>query len=155
MKVERTECQCNKCQGFCEKVPGWFAPGEAQKVADFLGLPLKKLFKLKLAIEYWLGDSRIDETVFVLAPTTDTMEPGTVAPTSKPFGRCAFFDTKTRKCTIHPVKPFECAVIDHDPSKKQLFREAREDNVREWAKKQKEIERVYGKKPTEPTCIAS
>jgi Fe-S-cluster containining protein len=110
---------------------------------------MDQLFQTKLAVEYFVGDAE-NGTVFVLSPATDATQPGTIAPFSKPLGTCVFFDSETRTCTIHPVKPFECAIAHHDDARRSAFEIERVKNIRDWSQAQHEIESVYGAKPEEP-----
>ena len=106
-----TECQCKYCQSSCRSVPGWFMPGEAEKVAEYLETTLPDFFKKYLGVNWWCGE----EDIFLLAPATTRITPGTEYP-ANPKGQCIFF--KDVLCQIHPVKPFECAQSSHDDSSK-------------------------------------
>lgn len=103
----RESCSCPDCQAACQHKPGWFKPGEAEKVAAYLNLSLEELFKTKLGVDWW----EADPMVFLLAPATTTMEPGHEYP-GNPRGQCIFY--KDGLCEIHAVKPFECARMMHD-----------------------------------------
>jgi Fe-S-cluster containining protein len=105
----RESCTCPKCVSCCERRPGWFKPGEAEKVAAFLGLTLQELFDTKLEADYWINDSGEPNTL-LLAPARVGHPSGTVSrDTWSPTGRCVFLSAEGR-CSIHAVKPFECAV---------------------------------------------
>lgn len=107
------ECSCSKCQKACQRVPGWFRPGEAEKVAEFLDLSMQDLFDqyLGVRVQYLRtvdteNEDGIDECneVLLLAPAVTRADAG------YPYygvGVCTFF--KNGRCQIHPVKPFECA----------------------------------------------
>jgi hypothetical protein len=107
------DCTCPTCQSACIEKPGWFMPGEAEKVAEYLGITLPELFAEHLAIDWWKDDGddeRIIDTVFVLAPGIVTAPAGQEYP-GYPKGQCRFF--KDGRCSIHPVKPFECREAIH------------------------------------------
>lgn len=97
------DCQCNKCKQACQHKPGWFLPGEAEKVAEHFGVSLQELFFTRLVVDYWIGDSDI----FILSPGLRGREPGAVLPYD-PRGECVFF-TDDSLCEIHAVKPHECS----------------------------------------------
>ena len=101
------ECQCPKCKSACNYKPGWFAPGEVEKVAEYKKITLKELFDQYLGVDWWV---KYLNNIFLLAPATTGMTPGEQYP-EEPKGRCIFF--KKELCEIHPVKPFECAQWDH------------------------------------------
>lgn len=110
------ECSCDRCQAACIVKPGWMKPGEAEKIAEFLGISLEELFKTKLAIDWYDWDSwgEYDPDgsahTFVLSPASTTIEPGKEWQGS-PRGQCVFL--VDGRCSIHPVKPHECAKWDH------------------------------------------
>ncbi len=110
-------CTCEKCRSQCD-YPGWFAYGEAERVARFLGTSLEQLFLTKLcAIRYvpkmHRGPERTDE-VWCLVPATTDVEPGDVMPLVREitsitrYNGCVFFDEEKKLCTIHQVKPYVC-----------------------------------------------
>lgn len=112
---------CTKCQGACQQKPGWFRPGEAEKVAEYLGLTLQECFDQYLSVDYWVMLS--DDDIYVLSPaivTDDGTTAGLKFP-SWPQGTCVFF--KDGRCGIHEVKPYECRTwwcgepIDADPDR--------------------------------------
>jgi len=103
---EDSECQCIDCRSACMNKPGWFAPGEAEKAAAHQNLSLKEFFDKYLVVDWW-EDS---PNVFVLAPTTTTVDPGGMM-SARPNGQCVFF--KDGKCDIHEVKPMECRKYEH------------------------------------------
>lgn len=99
---------CQTCVGACYRKPGWFLPGEAEKVADYLGITLQELFRTKLGVDWWEDHPATDSDVFLLAPATTDMNPGEEYP-GTPGGRCVFL-TADARCSIHGVKPHECRV---------------------------------------------
>ena len=88
----------------CERKPGWLKPGEAEKIAAFLGVSLPDLFRQYLAVDWWVDEP----DVFLLSPAIVGHDAGTEMPFVAK-GRCAFL-TEEGRCRIHSVKPFECGV---------------------------------------------
>jgi len=92
-------------------MPGWFAPGEAEKAAKFIGAEWKE-FKKKLIVDYWCGGIGGDQ--YVWRPRRITGDEGlggnriSVASWGSAFneGTCVFL--KEGRCSIHAVKPWEC-----------------------------------------------
>ena len=84
-------CQCDKCQSLCLNEPGWFAPGEAEMAATYLGLSMEEFEANYL-------EHHLTEDVAVLAPKCQQRT-----------GACIFFDNGS--CKIHDVKPFECRKV--------------------------------------------
>lgn len=105
--VETVECSCAGCQRACSMKPGWFAPGEAELVAEHLGVTLRELFETRLMVDWLSGVSAAGgEDVFVLSPAVVSGSPGSEFP-GNPRGRCVFL-TGEGRCSIHAVKPLEC-----------------------------------------------
>lgn len=96
------ECHCDRCVAACKRKPGWFAPGEAEKAAEYLGMTLKEFFDKYLFVDYWSAA----DNVYLLSPAILGAETGEVAPFST-RGQCVFLN-KDDRCSIHPVKPYEC-----------------------------------------------
>lgn len=48
----KDSCKCESCQAACRQKPGWFLPGEAERVAEYLGISLEDLFRTKLAVDW-------------------------------------------------------------------------------------------------------
>lgn len=101
-------CTCDECVSACRHKPGWFKPGEAEKVAEFLGMSLQQLFNEKLQADYWVGDRYNGSgDILNLAPgIVEELEEGRKMTSFFPRGTCVFL--KNNLCEIHPVKPFEC-----------------------------------------------
>jgi len=108
------DCTCEKCVRCCVYKPGWFIPGEAEQVADVLGYSLDTLFHRHLMVDYWVADTNI----LILSPATTNGMPGQIFP-SNPLGQCGFL-TAEQRCSIHAVKPYECAVSDCQGSHEEL-----------------------------------
>lgn len=93
------DCSCKTCQSFCKHKPGWFAFGQLEKVATFLGVCLPTLFRRYLKVESFVDRLELagvvdEKRYFVLTPKFRN-------------GHCVFF--QNGHCSIHPVKPMECA----------------------------------------------
>jgi hypothetical protein len=94
---------CGICRAGCDRKPGWFLPGEAEKTAAHLGMSLPDLFREHLAVDWWAADP----SVFLLSPAVRGNQAGHEFP-GDPAGSCVFYEGG--RCRIHPVKPHECAV---------------------------------------------
>lgn len=109
-KITFNECGCKRCQGACRQKPGWFLPGEAENLAELMGVTLKDLFDKYLGIDWWEGAP----STFVLSPAIRSMSAGGMFP-GNPQGVCVFFDQATGKCVAHSEhKPIECKIYHHD-----------------------------------------
>lgn len=136
------DCTCDKCSAACVNKPGWFLPGEAERAAAHLGIPLVQFFRDHLGVDWREGEP----TTFVLAPALTTMEPGTEYP-GDPQGRCVFLG-EDGLCTIHPVKPFECREYLHDQARAET--QARHEQVADaWKDYQQQIKDLLGREPEE------
>lgn len=111
--MSQTDCICNRCTDACQTRPGWFRPGEAERVADHLGLTLPQLFRQYLGVD-WCLDWVRHRVTFGLAPRITTAEGGTEYP-ADPHGTCIFF--QEGRCAIHAVKPYECRQMSHADSR--------------------------------------
>lgn len=108
---EATDCRCTECQAACRHKPGWFLPGQVERVAEHLGCSVEHLFAHHLMVDY-LGENEFDEaeTVFLLAPAIVGGTPGEEYP-ADPRGVCVFF--QDGRCAIHAAKPYECRATLH------------------------------------------
>lgn len=132
-------CKCDKCKSACTNKPGWFKPGEPEKVAEYLGISLKELFDTKLMLDWW----EADEDIFIIAPAIKGGDIGAEYP-SNPRGECIFF--KNGLCEIHAVKPFECKTYMHNSTDANEHHEQVKDS---WDKKkhQDQIKELLDRKP--------
>ena len=110
-------CECPVCRRACERKPGWFMPGEAEALAERMGLSLEELFRGHLMVDWWAGSGRAgDETpddIYVLSPAIAGEQPGTVFGFI-PLGTCQWL--RESKCAVHDLgKPQECRGMHHDP----------------------------------------
>lgn len=101
-------CSCEECVSSCRHRPGWFLPGEAEKVAKYLKISMKELYEKYLVMDYF-GQREID----VLSPGS-LEEHGHKASIGFAFrgSQCIFLNSQDR-CSIYSVRPFECAVAHH------------------------------------------
>lgn len=101
-----SSCACEKCQAVCSHKPGWFIPGEVEKVADFFSITLQELFDRYLMPDSWEPDTG---SIRTLSPAIKGEKPGTYLPFA--VGECVFFEGG--RCSIHGVKPYECRMAGH------------------------------------------
>lgn len=85
-------CSCPECNHGCTMGSGSLIDGDAQNIAKFLGIPLKK-FKKKYLSKLRMFNKEV-------------LKPKIIRKKGKPYGPCVFF--KKGKCSVHPVKPLEC-----------------------------------------------
>ncbi len=113
------DCACHKCVEACKRTPGLFAPGEAEKAAELLGVPFSE-FKKRL-IKNFYQDEKLDPLVWQPRKVGDDpeMEIASLDWTNRP-GRCVFLTAEDR-CEIHAAKPHTCRI--------SLLCEG---NIREW-----------------------
>ena len=134
------DCSCDSCRRACRNKPGWFKPGEPETAAAYLGLTLAEFFARYCGVDWWADT----EDVYVLAPATVAMAPGSEYP-ANPRGRCVFF-TDDGRCAIHAVKPFECretshaTTADENTAIKHAVRDA-------WRPEQPRIAELLGRDP--------
>ncbi len=102
-KCTRESGTCRVCQSYCERKPGWFLPGEAEKAAELMGLSLARFFQEYLAVDWWEGED--DSNIFLLSPAITSNPAGEEFP-GNPRGTCVFFQRD--RCQIHAAKPTEC-----------------------------------------------
>ena len=139
---------CQQCQGACQRKPGWFKPGEAERAAKWMGLDLQEFFDRYLLVDWWDGsgdpdDGPLANTTFVLSPAIVGATPGEEFGRN-PRGTCVFY--QHGRCTIHAVKPFECREswcgMDRTTGR-GMHREATES----WVDYQREIAELLGRDP--------
>ena len=135
-KGTKDSCFCDNCQAACRHKPGWFLPGEVERVAEYLEISLPELFQTKIAVDWWVEE----HDIFVLLPALDNEEAGEEFP-ADPRGICIFF--KDGLCEIHPVKPFECREMIHD----QLNQGRHKQVADAWRSHQNQIIELLGREP--------
>lgn len=104
------DCSCRQCVSACETYPGWFAPGEAEKAADYLQIPFEE-FKKALVVDH-CSAPYAKNAPYVWSPRKEKVDEGIQIRTGyhqRMTGKCVFL--KDMKCLIHPVKPYECRVV--------------------------------------------
>ncbi|MBA7643226.1 hypothetical protein ES703_50945 [subsurface metagenome] len=149
-KLKKSSCTCKECISYCEKTPGWFRPKEIPLLAEFLELPIVKVFEKYLIADFWIGD---EKNIYVLSPVKDldhselpeheliTIQKehnellgrdrdkaGKRASWGYAFIYAPCIFLKDDRCTIYPVRPFECAIANHNETPKNI----RELISREW-----------------------
>lgn len=157
MKLGTKEsCECEACIDACTHKPGWFLPGEIEKVAEFLDLSLKELFDQYLGIDWYSaekGDTH-RKPLWVIAPAQNNMEPGGQYPVA-PQGRCIFL-TEDNKCRIHEVKPYQCRVMIHnnpDMKPEGAYSKLNKATALKWKEHKPQIVELLGKEPEEPGML--
>jgi Fe-S-cluster containining protein len=96
----RTECACPTCVECCKDQPGCLMPGDLERIAAFLHLPVRTA-----ALKFWASPG----AVLLNGQTGATFRVGTITP-RRVQGQCIFL--KDDRCTIHPVAPAGCALFD-------------------------------------------
>ena len=144
----RISCDCNKCKGACTVKPGWMLPGEAEKIAEHLGITLQELFDDFLLVDYYLSYQKGHK--YLLSPALKGKKPGDMTP-SNPMGVCIFFDEETEHCQIHEVAPYECQMYIHGQAKE--LTEARHQWIaQQWNHEveYKQLVDLLGREPSVP-----
>jgi Fe-S-cluster containining protein len=105
-------CGRGRC---CENAPGWFAPGEMEKAAEWMGVPPEQFFAKYIVLQaVRLPNEPGNPMVEAFVPTKvdakgEPLE-GAGRRSSRVYqymnGPCVFY--KDRLCAIHPVRPLEC-----------------------------------------------
>lgn len=94
-----------------------FLPGQIEPLAAHLGLDAVELLRRYLIIEPYAPDEE-STPVFMLQPVKARPD-GTRLPQRSfdpaylqtRYLHCIFHDAQARRCSIEPVKPFECAAL--------------------------------------------
>ncbi len=106
-----TECSCKKCVQACQEQPGWFAPGEAEKAAELIGMDFEE-FK-KFLIKDHCDNPSAPRAPYIYAPRKVGVDlPNQEIRTrenQKKKGPCVFL--KNNRCSIHQAKPYECREV--------------------------------------------
>ncbi len=127
-----TSCSCDACKEACLNSPGWFLPGEVERLADYLNLTLEALFRKFLAIGTTHMPDGSRRHGVMPHKLRDHKKPGalwTLAELAEP-GRCIFYDHG--KCSIYPVRPFECSRMIH--SHRKETKQLRQFIVEQWTR---------------------
>ena len=143
-EIDPIECECDSCVTNCSNKPGWFAPGEAERAAEPLGISLRELFETRLMVD-WPTPNPNNQ--FLLSPAIVGGEPGAEFPVN-PRGVCVFLTEG--KCGIHGAKPRECRESDHRNTQEETT-ELHEEIGKQWAtpEHQAQIRTLLGREPVE------
>jgi hypothetical protein len=139
-KGTRKSCQCEECKSYCSCKPGWFLPGQAERLAKKMDIPLKQLFSDYLAVDWWEEEGG---DIFLLSPALVHGTAGEEFP-NDPRGVCIFY--KEGLCQIHDKeKPHECQVAFHEDKKLTIH----QTTGMAWDKLeyQKQIRDLLGREP--------
>jgi Fe-S-cluster containining protein len=141
----RESCACRDCRGACERKPGWFLPGEAEKAATHLGLSMQEFFTTYLAVDWWEASDGLPDTTFVMSPAVVGNPTGEEFP-GNPDGQCVFY--QEGRCRIHEVKPHECAQLwCGEPG--DVVGPRHLATAKAWADHQDQIVELLGREPAE------
>ncbi len=98
------DCTCAKCVECCERRPGWFKPGEAERAAALLNMSLQEFFDQYLVIDYW---AQSKENILLLMPRQKGYRRKRLSfSCALRTAECIFLEQGL--CKIHEAKPFEC-----------------------------------------------
>ncbi len=115
-----TSCDCKDCVAACLNSPGWFMPGGVKALANHMNLDIPTLFQKYLAVGVTAMPDGSQRHGVMPHKMRDGKKPGgvwTLGELAQP-GRCIFFDRG--RCTVHPVRPYECARMIHDRKKDSI-----------------------------------
>lgn len=102
-QVERTICDCRRCKAVCRTIPGDLAPGDIERIAQYLGVPVTDDF---VTSNFQAAGGR------TLPYQGEEREVPTIVPAQRPDGRCVFF-TSDERCAIHTVAPYGCSRFNY------------------------------------------
>lgn len=111
---EVSACDCDDCRAACLNSPGWFVPDQIPRLARHLDLTVEETFRRYLAVGVTQLPNGTERRGVMPHKLRDGKKPGsrwTLAELARP-GRCVFYDHG--RCSIHPVRPYECARMRHD-----------------------------------------
>lgn len=119
---EPTSCACGADRRNCKRQPGHLLPGQLEKIAARLGLPVReagwRFFR--------------NSPGMLLLKAGEVFRLRTITPAFR-NGKCVFF--KHGRCRIHGVAPFGCRYFDVHMSGEEADRRAR------WGVEQIQIHR--------------
>jgi Fe-S-cluster containining protein len=113
--LRTSSCTCKDCRAACTNSPGWFLPEQVARLAEHLELSPAETFRRHLAVGVTsMPDGSLRHGVMP-HKLRDRKKPGSVWTLDELAvpGRCVFFDRG--RCTIHPLRPHECACMTHGP----------------------------------------
>ncbi|MBN2400567.1 hypothetical protein EH223_09250 [candidate division KSB1 bacterium] len=105
-------CRCEKCVSACRNDPGRLIPADLKKIAAFLKISESEL---KTAYLVRIPATARNNRIYFFAPAKIKAgrflaTPGTTVPKYYDTDKgCCIFLSPEGLCTIHAVKPFECA----------------------------------------------
>lgn len=100
-QYERTFCDCQKCKAACRHMPGMLAPGDIDRIGDYLGI------QPGAYADFVTRNFRASDGALVVKDGRPMRIP-TIVPATKEDGSCVFL-TSDGRCSIHPVAPFGCS----------------------------------------------
>lgn len=128
MTLERSSCSCDLCRVACERMPGFFRPGETAAAAALFGLTVERFERRYLATaKTHLGTHAVLPRIVGLLTGT------AYGPYDR--GRCVFLDAGGR-CQIYAARPYECAhgnPCDQTPENQAAYYAARDETARLWS----------------------
>lgn len=146
---QTTDCSCDTCVNACKTRPGWFAPGEAAKAAELLGMTEQEFFNQFLSVDYWYDSPPI----WIVTPSIVGAKTGWEYPDEGMLpkrGQCVFLDD-SGKCCIHAAKPYECRKYQHDDDNNTII-DRHERVAKSWVGRHAEIFALLGREPSEGNC---
>lgn len=113
---DAASCVCKTCVAACRYQPGICAPGDAERIAAHLGLesPAEAVEAGWLIVDYWVGGPK-----YYRPRRVDETGDGPLARYGLSFldrfgdlfaERDCLFLTTDGRCSVHAVKPAECAM---------------------------------------------
>jgi len=102
------DCTCESCVRACSFHTGMFAPGEAERAAEHLGMTFED-FRAKYLVMLEDYDNWDGVTTYSYRPRRPGVDKGVDYEDCSDGGKCIFLDTNDR-CEIHAVKPMECRI---------------------------------------------
>jgi Fe-S-cluster containining protein len=100
----RTVCDCEECRRPCFHLPGMLAPGDLERISDYLAMPLSESLPMFRASP---GAKVAKQT----ATGLHVFRIPTIVPAQDDRGRCVFLQSDER-CRIHAVAPYGCTHFD-------------------------------------------
>jgi Fe-S-cluster containining protein len=103
---------CQRKGDCCRSFPGWFAPGEVEKAAEFLGMTVDAFVRQYIIIDGITVEGYGWVDVFAPVRLNKHGEPALPPLSRADFfyryfkGPCIFF--KDNRCRIYPYRPVEC-----------------------------------------------
>jgi hypothetical protein len=128
-KREKKSCKCPECVSACNQTPGWFLPGEAEKVAKYLKMKFEKFRKKYLVIDCWYTG---DCDIWAYSPRKGNDDSSYLRNTGAKWEDSSCIFLKDGLCEIHNVKPKECKIVFCCGENSGGISDARESVVQQW-----------------------